>query len=96
MYRDFEWDDAKAAENLSKHGISFLQATFAFRDRFAMEDLDESEDYGEDRFILIGMSGGQLLTIVFTERTDPDRIRIISARRSIKNEEEDYHSQNAR
>jgi len=42
------------------------------------------------------MSGGQLLTIVFTERADPDRIRIISARRSTKNEEKDYYSQNAR
>jgi uncharacterized DUF497 family protein len=92
----FEWDDAKAAENIRKHGISFAQATFAFRDRFAIEDLDESMDYGEDRFKLIGMSGKQLLTIVFTERVDPDRIRIISARRSTKDEEEDYHSQNAR
>jgi uncharacterized protein len=96
VYPEFEWEDDKAAENLRKHGISFPQATLAFRDRFALEDLDESEDYGEYRFILIGMSCGQLLTIVFTERADPDRIRIISARTSTKSEEEDYYSQNAR
>jgi uncharacterized protein len=96
VHSDFEWDDAKAAENLRKHGISFPQAAFAFRDRFALEDRDESEDYDEDRFILIGMSGGQLLTIAFTERSAPDRIRIISARRSTKNEEEDYYSKNPR
>jgi uncharacterized DUF497 family protein len=95
VYLEFEWDDDKAAENVRRHGISFPQATLAFRDRLATEDLDESEDYGEDRFILIGMSGGQLLTIIFTERADPDRIRIISARRSTKNEEEYYYSQNA-
>ena len=94
MYPEFEWDDAKAAKNLRKHGISFLQATPAFRDPFAIEYLDDQENYGEDRFIRVGISGGQLLTIVFTERAD--RIRIISARRSTKDEEEDYHSQNAR
>jgi uncharacterized DUF497 family protein len=93
VYPKFEWDDDKAAENLRKHGVSFPQAVFAFRDAFAIEDLDYRE-YGEDRFILIGISGGQLLTVAFTERVD--RIRIISARRSTKNEEEDYYSQNPR
>jgi len=93
---EFEWDENKAAENLRKHRISFRQATFAFRDRLAIEDLDESEDYGEDRFILIGMSGGRLLTAVFALREEPDCTRIISARRSTKDEEEDYYSQNPR
>jgi uncharacterized protein len=90
---EFEWDENKAAENLRKHEISFRQATVAFRDRLALEDLDESEDYGEDRFILIGMSAGQLLTVVFTLRESADTVRIISARRSTKNEEQDYYSQ---
>lgn len=44
MSSEFEWDDDKAAENLRKHGVSFPQAVLAFRDRFATEDLDESED----------------------------------------------------
>jgi uncharacterized DUF497 family protein len=93
VYPEFEWDEAKAEENLHKHGISFSEATYAFRDVFAIEYVDDRENYGEDRFILIGISGGRLLTVVFTERTD--RIRIISVRRSTK-DEEDYHSQNAR
>lgn len=94
MYLEFEWDDAKAAKNLCKHGISFPQATFAFRDVFAMEYLDDRENHDEDRFILIGTSQGRLLTVVFTERAD--RIRIISARGSTRDEEEDYQSQNER
>jgi hypothetical protein len=75
-------------------GPSFPKRSPAFRDPFAIEYLDDQEKYGEDRFIRVGISDGQLLTIVFTQRAD--RIRIISARRSTKNEEEDYHSQNTR
>jgi uncharacterized DUF497 family protein len=52
----------------------FLQAIPAFRDPSSFEYLDQSENYGEDRFILVGMSGGQLLTIVYTQRADPDRV----------------------
>jgi uncharacterized DUF497 family protein len=91
---EFEWDDDKAAKNLLKHGISFAQAISAFHDTFAIEYLDDRTDYGEDRFIHIGMTGGHLLTVAFTDRAD--RIRIISARRSTKYEEELYHSQNPR
>jgi uncharacterized protein len=91
---EFEWDDAKAAKNLLKHGITFYQAISAFRDTFAVEYTDDRMDYGEDRFIHIGMAAGQLLTVVFTERADSTRI--ISARRSTKYEEELYNSQNRR
>jgi uncharacterized DUF497 family protein len=94
LFPKFEWDDAKAAENLRKHGISFPQAISAFRDPRALEYSDDSENYGEDRFILVGVAGGQLLTIAFTERAES--IRIISARGSTKNEEEDYYGQNPR
>jgi len=90
VYPEFEWDNAKAAENIRNHGVRFAEAVLAFRDNFAIDYLDDI-DYGEDRFIHIGRSGGQLLTIVYTERAD--RIRIISARRSTKHEQENYYSQ---
>lgn len=93
---EFEWDENKSAENLRKHKISFRQATPAFSDPLALEDLDESEDYGEARFHLVGMCTGSLLTVVFTIRQSTERIRIISARKSNKNEEQDYYSQIAR
>ena len=90
---DFEWDDIKAAENVHNHGVSFAQAARAFRDPFAVEWLDRREAYGEERIILLGMSGDQLLTVVYTERED--RVRIISARRATKYEQDDYYRQNA-
>lgn len=69
VYLEFEWDDAKADENIRKHGVRFEEAVAAFRDNFAIDYFDDT-DYGEDRFIHIGLSSGQLLTIVYTERVD--------------------------
>jgi uncharacterized protein len=91
---DFEWDDAKAVANFRKHGITFEQAAYAFRDPFAVEWIDESAVYGEERIILLGMSGGQILSVVYTERGE--RIRIISARRATKHEKDNYYCENAR
>jgi hypothetical protein len=47
----FEWDEAKAAENYAKHGVSFETATKVFGDPFGVERLDDRENYGEERFI---------------------------------------------
>ena len=92
MSDDFEWDEVKAAENYAKHGVSFETATEVFKDPFAVERLDDREDYGEDRYILIGMAEGALLTVVHTERNG--RIRIISARQATRNEQDDYFVEN--
>jgi uncharacterized DUF497 family protein len=85
---NFEWDDDKAAENLRDHRMSFEQAAFAFNDPFAVEWIDERESYGEERCILLGMTNGQVLTVVYTERSE--RIRIISAWRATKYEQNYY------
>ena len=91
MSDDFEWDEAKAAENYAKHGVSFEMATLVFKDPFAIERLDDRADYGEDRFILTGLAEGTLLTVVHTERNG--RIRIISARQATRHEQDDYFSE---
>lgn len=91
---EFEWDDCKAAVNIRKHGISFAQAALAFRDLFAVEWVDSRQDHGEERVILLGASDGRILTVVYTERSE--RIRIISARRATKHEEDLYYRQNGR
>jgi uncharacterized protein len=91
--RTFEWDATKAAENHLRHGVEFETARQVFRDPFAIEQLDDREDYGEDRLILIGMGNGIVLTIVYTERDA--RIRLISARRATKHEQDEYFTQNA-
>src|SRR5215470_6311726 len=74
---EFEWHEEKAEANLRDHGVSFELAKTVFKDPFAIERLDDREDYGEERFILIGMAEGEaLLLVVYTERAD--RIRLIS------------------
>ena len=62
----------------------------AFDDPFAIDWLDDRENYGEHRFITLGMVDGRLLHVTFT--TPDDRtIRIISARRARPNEKRKYH-----
>ena len=89
----FEWDDEKARNNDAKHGVSFEFATRVFGDPLAIELVDDREAYGEDRLILIGAVGGIVLFVAFTERED--RIRIISARRATKDEQDSYYKENS-
>lgn len=96
MYSEdnFEWDLNKAASNRAKHGgISFEEAKGVFRDTFAVEKNDKREDYGEMRYILIGRAEGKLLFVVYTERGE--KIRLISARKADKDEQDEYYLQNA-
>ena len=90
----FEWDHEKAESNYRKHGVEFQQATGVFADAFAVEGYDPlSFDYVEDRYLIIGMPGGRLLTVVYTERLGT--MRLISARKSSRREHDDYYRQNA-
>ena len=70
---NFQWDDRKAAANIAAHGVTFESARDVFRDPFALDWLDESEDYGEDRYAIIGMAEGRLLYVAYTmqRRNDP-------------------------
>jgi uncharacterized protein len=74
----FEWDDAKAAANYTKHGVTFDAACDVFKDAFAIEQVDDRQNYGEDRWTILGMARDRLLLVAYTMRGD--RIRIISAR----------------
>jgi uncharacterized DUF497 family protein len=94
MKLEFEWHKAKAEANFSMHGVSFDLAKTVFNDPFAIERLDDREDYGEERFVMIGMAEGKILLFVaYTEREQ--RVRIISARRATQYEQDDYYQQNA-
>ena len=90
---NFEWDDAKATANYTNHGVAFDQAIEAFRDPFAVERIDDREDYGEERINLVGMCRGTLLHVTYAERDGA--IRIISARRATRHEQDDYYRENA-
>lgn len=88
----FEWDDNKADSNLQKHGIAFSHAIKAFQDVFAIEWIDDREDYGEERINRLAMCEGLILHISYTEREE--HIRLISARRAEKHEQDHYYSEN--
>jgi uncharacterized protein len=89
---NFEWDDDKNAANYAKHGVSFEQARLVFKDAFAIGEYDDRADYGEERFIIVGMAEGVLIFVAYAERGD--RVRIISARRATSHEQNDYYQQN--
>jgi uncharacterized DUF497 family protein len=88
----FDWDEVKAAENYAKHGVGFESAKRVFEDAFAIERVDDREDYGEERFNILGMVEGRLLFVSYTMRNAI--IRIISARGAEPHEKRKYHEEN--
>ena len=70
----------------------FAAARDVFKDPFAIEQLDDREDYGEDRFIIVGMVEGRLLFVAYTVRGES--IRIISARGAEPHEQRRYREDN--
>jgi len=85
---EFEWDQDKAETNLRKHRIDFADAIDIFKDMGASHVLDETMDYGEDRFRAVGIVRSVVLVVVYVERGE--RVRIISARKATKREEQDH------
>ena len=71
---------------------SSWQSTVFSKTAFAIELLDDRENYGEERFVIIGMAKGHvLLFVAYTERDG--RIRIISARKTTQHEQDNYYRQ---
>jgi uncharacterized protein len=90
---EFEWDDAKATRNLAEHGVSFDVARLAFNDVFGILREDRRENYGEDRYSLLGMIGDRLVFVAYTLRNG--RTRILSARLAEPFERRLYHEENS-
>lgn len=89
---DFEWDDAKAALNLRKHGIAFEEAARVFLDPGRVDMIDDREEYGEERWLSIGWVDPVLLVVVHAVRgVHGEIIRIISARKANAQERAIYH-----
>lgn len=83
---EFEWDNAKNAANVRKHGIDFEDAVGIW-ERPAL--VNPSPRGGEDRWIAIGIVDGIEIAEVYTERGTVRRL--ISARRARTNERRAYH-----
>ena len=85
----FEWDPKKAESNIEKHGVSFEEASTAFRDPFSLTIDDPLHSKDEARMVQVGISNrNRLVVVVHTERGDD--IRIISARKATKKERSQY------
>ena len=80
------WDEGKRQSNITKHGLDFVLAHKVFAGAtFTFED--NRMDYGEQRFVTIGLLEG-VVVIIHTESVD--EIRIISMRKATKNEQKLY------
>lgn len=85
----FEWDEAKAESNHTKHGVSFEEAATVFGDPMAITFPDPDHSKGEKRWLTFGVSlNDRLLVVAHTERGHV--IRIISARKATRHERKIY------
>ena len=84
----FEWDEEKNQANIHKHGLDFADAWEIFTAPM-LTALDDRDDYGEDRWIGIGLLRARVVVVVYTER-DEDTIRIISLRKALTHERASY------
>ncbi len=89
---EFEWDEQKAATNLRKHKVSFVEAETVFGDSLSRTFPDPDHSIEEDRFITIGTSRrNRVLIVSHTDRGD--RNRIISARKATPQERRAYEEE---
>jgi uncharacterized protein len=86
----FEWDEAKRQSNLKKHGLDFARSEEVFLGPI-YRYVDDRNDYGEKRFTVVGLLGGNLVAIVITERAET--IRIISMRPANRQENRQYEKE---
>jgi len=84
----FEWDEAKNKSNIRKHRIDFADIPTVFEGPMLVI-LDAKQEYGEDRWIGIGLLRATIVVVVFVERPH-ETIRIISARKAVKYEREKF------
>ena len=82
---DFEWDERKRLVNIGLHGLDFVDAEPMFEGPM-LTALDTRQDYGEDRWIGVGISNGRILVVAFAERNDGRTVRIISLRKALSHE----------
>lgn len=86
----YEWDEQKRKANLRKHGFDFVEAAKVFAG-VTLSILDDREDYGEERYVTLGLLKNTVVVIAHTEQ--PDLIRVISMRKATRYEEENYFAQ---
>ena len=87
----FIWDRRKNKANIKKYELDFADAYKVFESPMLV-GLDDREEYGEDRWIGIGLMESRVVVIVCTEPED-DIVRIISFRKATTDEGEKYEQE---
>jgi uncharacterized DUF497 family protein len=89
----FVWEESKNLANQRKHGVSFEEAQTAFLDENAQVYFDPDHSDAEDRFILLGLSFQlRILVVCHCYRESELVVRLISARKADRREQESYGS----
>ena len=83
----FEWDEQKDEENIDAHDLDFADAHEIF-DGPILEKLDSRDDYGEERYVGVGLLRNIVVVVVYTERGD--KARLISLRKELKYERTEF------
>jgi uncharacterized DUF497 family protein len=90
MNIEFAWDEKKSRSNKRKHHVSFEEAQSVFLDENAIRYFDPDHSEDKDRFLMLGMSLTLRVLVVSHCYREKDTIRIISARKADKKEQEYY------
>ncbi|WP_428696267.1 BrnT family toxin [Stappia sp.] len=83
----FEWDEDKRQQILKDRGVDILDAALMFENA-VITKIDDRQDYGEERFISLGMADGECYVVVHTERNG--NIRLITAWKGGRNDRKEY------
>jgi uncharacterized DUF497 family protein len=86
----FEWDEKTRLSNIRKHGIDFADVPAIF-ELDTVTVFDDRFEYGEPCYQTLGLLKRHVILVVHTESETV--IRIISARKAIKYEEETHFRQ---
>jgi uncharacterized DUF497 family protein len=86
---EYEWDENKRTANIEKHQVDFRVAVFIFEGA-TVKEKDDRHDYGENRFLSIGLVEDECFVVVHTEQEDV--IRLISAWRGGRRDRRKYQA----
>jgi uncharacterized protein len=84
----FECDPKKDQENRGKHGFSLSAGRVVFEDPNILDEFDDRDFDGEERWVAIGWVGPVLAYVVYTDRGDVRRL--ISVRKATADEQARY------
>jgi uncharacterized DUF497 family protein len=86
---EFDWGENKNASNFRKHRLSFEDATAVFDDPQSVEWICSDPADDEERYMIVGRLGWNIVSVVYTERGN--KLRLISAREANRDERREYH-----